>query len=130
MRRNDAGQRDADRSPIYQQRLPQRSLCSSKFTIMKRTLILIGCTMMAALAALIMLVAFAGMPNDRKNGFDRQWLTIKVEQEHSEELPLPAERIFGAGDSLYLSEPLHQSIYRLDQDLHIRDMLYLDVNNS
>lgn len=97
---------------------------------MKRTLILIGCTMIAALAALIMLVAFAGMPNDRKNGFDRQWLTVKVEQEHSEELPLPAERIFGAGDSLYLSEPLHQSIYRLDQDLHIRDTVYLDVNKQ
>lgn len=86
--------------------------------------------MMAALACLFVLVAVSGMPSDKKNGFDRQWLKMNVRQQLSYQLPLTAERLFGWGDSLYLSEPLHRQVYRLDNDLHIRDTVKLDVNKQ
>ena len=97
---------------------------------MKRTIILISFTMIAALACLIVLVAVSGMPNDKKNGFDRQWLKMIVRQQHSYQLPLSAARLFGSEDHLYLSEPSHQRVYYLDNNLHITDTIYLNVNKQ
>ena len=86
--------------------------------------------MMAALACLFVLVAVSGMPNDKKNGFDRQWLKMNVRQQLSYQLPLTVERLFGWGDSLYLSEPSHRQVYSLDDNLHIRDTVYLNVHKQ
>ncbi|MCF6403691.1 hypothetical protein L3C95_12440 [Chitinophaga filiformis] len=97
---------------------------------MKRTLIFIGCTMMAALTCLFVLVLVAGMPNDRKNGFDRQWVKVNVRQQLSYKLPLTGERLFGWGDSIYLSAPSHRQIYSLDNSLHIKDTVELTVNKQ
>lgn len=97
---------------------------------MKRTLILISCTMMLALGCLAVLVAVSGMPNDRKNGFDRQWLKTTVRQQRSYQLPIAAERLFGVGNSLYLSEPSHRQVYSLDDDLRIRDTVNLNINKQ
>ena len=97
---------------------------------MKRTLILISCTMMAALACLIVLVTVSGLPNDQKNGFNRQWLPMKVHEQLSSPLRYSAERLFGAGENLYLSEPSHRQVYRLDRDLHISDTISLDINKQ
>jgi hypothetical protein len=83
---------------------------------------------MAALACLFVLVAVSDMPDDRKNGFDRQWIQPKIRQQLSYQLPLTAERLFGSGDHLYLSEPSHQRVYSLDANLHIKDTVYLHVN--
>lgn len=83
---------------------------------------------MAALGCLVVLVLVAGMPNDKKNGFNRQWLKMTVRQQLSYQLPLAAERLFGTGDSLYLSEPSHRQIYCLDNNLRISDTVYLNVN--
>jgi hypothetical protein len=82
--------------------------------------------MIAALSCLVMLLLVAGMPNDKKNGFDRQWLKTAVNKQLSYPLPVAAERLFGTGDSLYLSEPSHQQIYHLDNNLHIRDTLHIN----
>jgi len=86
--------------------------------------------MMAALACLFVLVTVSGMPNDKKNGFDRQWLKMNVRQQLSYQLPLTVERFFGWGDSLYLSEPLHRQVYRLADNLHIRDTLYINAHKQ
>lgn len=85
---------------------------------------------MAALACLFVLVAVSGMPDDRKNGFNRHWLKMKARQQLSYQLPFTAERLFGAGTDLYLSEPSHQQVYRLDSNLHISDTIHLDVNKQ
>lgn len=85
---------------------------------------------MAAVGCLVVLVLVSGMPNDKKNGFNRQWLKIAVRQNHSYQLPLTAERLFGAGDSLYLSEPSHRQVYCLDSNLRIIDTAYLNVNKQ
>lgn len=85
---------------------------------------------MAALACLFVLVAVSGIPDDKKNGFNRQWLKMKLRQQLSYPLPLSAERLFGSGKHLYLSEPSHQQVYRLDSNLHIRDTIYLNVNRQ
>ena len=82
--------------------------------------------MLAALSCLVVLLLVSGMPNDKKNGFDRQWLKTTVHQQLSYQLPVPAERLFGAGDHLYLSEPSHQQVYRLDNNLRIRDTLHVN----
>jgi hypothetical protein len=97
---------------------------------MKRTLILIGCTMLLALVCLVVLVSVSGMPNDNKNGFDRQWIKTTIRQQLSHHLPVTAERLFGAGDSLYLSEPSHRQVYRLDNILRIVDTVQLNVNKQ
>ena len=97
---------------------------------MKRTLILIGCTIVAALACLWALVAVSGMSNDKKNGFNRKWPTIAVHQQLSQQLPIMAERLFGTGDDLYISEPSHRQVYRLDGNLHIEDTVALNVNKQ
>ncbi len=86
--------------------------------------------MMLALGCLALLVAVSGMPNDKKNGFERQWLKMTVRQQRAYQLPLVAERLFGVGDSLYLSEPSHRQVYRLDNDLHIIDTVHLNVNKQ
>jgi hypothetical protein len=86
--------------------------------------------MLAALACLVVLVAASGLPNDKKNGFNRQWLQLTVRQQGSYQLPLTAERLFGSGDNLYLSEPSHRQVYRLDSSLRIRDTVYLTVNKQ
>jgi hypothetical protein len=85
---------------------------------------------MAALTCLIVLVVVSGMPNDKKNGFDRQWLKTTVRQQLSYQLPLTVERLFGSGDHLYLSEPSHRQVYSLDDSLHIKDTVYLNVNKQ
>lgn len=85
---------------------------------------------MAALACLFVLVAVSGMPDDKKNGFDRQWLKMNLHQQLLYQLPITVERLFGWGDTLYLSEPLHRQVYRLDNNLHIRDTVYLNVNKQ
>lgn len=95
---------------------------------MKRTLILISCTVIAALACLFVLVAVSGMPDDKKNGFDRKWLRMKTRQQLSYQLPFAAERLFGSGEQLYLSDPSHRQVYRLDNNLCIRDTIDLNVN--
>lgn len=95
---------------------------------MKRALILISCTIVAALACLVLLVSVSGLPNDKKNGFSRQWLKMKVHPELSYQLPLAAEKLFGSGGHLYLSEPSHRQVYSLDNNLHIRDTVNLNVN--
>lgn len=97
---------------------------------MKRTLLLIGCTVSAALACLVLLVMVSGMPNDGKNGFDRQWLSVEIRQQHSQQLPLAAERLFGAGDQLYLSDPSHQQLYSVNGQLHVKDTILLNVNKQ
>jgi len=86
--------------------------------------------MMAAFACLLVLVAVSGMPNDKKNGFDRQWIKVNVHRQLSYQLPLRAERLFGWGDSLYLSEPSHRQVYRLDGKLHIKDTVLLNVSKQ
>jgi len=86
--------------------------------------------MTAALACLLVLVAVSGMPNDKKNGFDRQWLKMNVRQQLSYQIPLTVERLFGWEDSLYLSEPLHRQVYRLDDELRIRDAVYLNADKQ
>jgi hypothetical protein len=86
--------------------------------------------MMAAVGCLVLLVLASGMPNDKKNGFNRQWLKIAVRQKLSYQLPLTAEKLFGAGDSLYLSEPSHRQVYCLDSNLRIIDTVYLNVNKQ
>lgn len=83
---------------------------------------------MTALACLVLLVAISGMPNDKKNGFDRQWLKTSILPAHSYQLPLTAEKLFGTGDHLYFSVPSHQQVYRLDNNLHISDTIALNVN--
>lgn len=85
---------------------------------------------MAALASLTVLVAVSGMPNDKNNGFDRQWLKITLQEQLSRQLPVAAERLFAWGNSLYLSEPSHRKIYRLDNNLHISDTLPVNVNKQ
>ncbi|PWV48278.1 hypothetical protein C7475_107184 [Chitinophaga sp. S165] len=86
--------------------------------------------MLLALGCLALLVAVSGMPNDKKNGFNRQWLKLTLRQQHSYQLPFAGERLFGAGDSLYLSEPSHRQVYRLDGDLRIIDTVHLNVNKQ
>jgi hypothetical protein len=86
--------------------------------------------MIAALVCLVVLVAVSGMPNDRKNGFNRQWLKMKVSEQRSYPLPLSAEKLFGSGDRLYLSEPSHRQVYILDSNLRIRDTVHLNVNKQ
>jgi hypothetical protein len=86
--------------------------------------------MVLALACLVVLVLASGLPNDKKNGFDRQWLKMTVRQQLSYQLPVTAERLFGAGDSLYLSEPSHRQVYRLDNNLRIIDTVHLNVNKQ
>lgn len=86
--------------------------------------------MTAAMACLVLLVAVTGMPNGRKNGFNRQWLNLTVRQQLSYQLPVTAERLFGSGDSLYLSEPSHRQVYLLDNTLQIRDTIQLNINKQ
>jgi hypothetical protein len=97
---------------------------------MRRTLLLISATITAALACLLVLMAVSGIPGDKKNGFNRQWLKMKVRQQLSSQLPLSAERLFGYGQHLYLSEPSHRQVYRLDSNLRIRDTVVLNVNKQ
>ncbi|KAA2240279.1 hypothetical protein F0L74_29380 [Chitinophaga agrisoli] len=97
---------------------------------MKRTLIFICGTMLAAVACLAILVAVSGMPNAQKNGFNRKWLTITVHPQLSQPLPFTAERLFGAGDDLYLSEPSHRRVYRLDNNLRISDTVNLNIDKA
>lgn len=85
---------------------------------------------MLALVCLVVLVSVSGMPNDKKNGFDRQWLKLTVRRQLSYQLPIAAERLFGAEDNLYLSEPSHRQVYRLDDNLHIVDTVHLNVNRQ
>ena len=86
--------------------------------------------MLAAVGCLVVLVLVSGMPNGKKNGFNRQWLKVAVHQQLSYQLPFTAERLFGTGDSLYLSEPSHRQVYCLDNNLRIRDTVYLNVNKQ
>jgi hypothetical protein len=86
--------------------------------------------MCAALACILLLVTVSGLPNDRKNGFDRQWLKVQVHQQLSQPLSLKAERLLGSGDHLYLSEPLHQRVYSLGSDLLVKDTIQLNVNKQ
>lgn len=86
--------------------------------------------MIAALACLLVLVAVSGMSDDKKNGFDRQWIKMNIRVQQSYQLPLIAERLFGWRDSLYLSEPSHRQVYRLNSQLHIKDTLPLNVNKQ
>ncbi|TWV89430.1 hypothetical protein [Chitinophaga pinensis] len=95
---------------------------------MKRTLILISCTMLAALVCLVILITVAGLPNDKKNGFNRQWLSINAHKQMSSALSFKAERLFGTADALYLSSPSHQQVYRLDRKLRISDTITLNIN--
>ncbi|SFP01732.1 hypothetical protein SAMN05428949_7188 [Chitinophaga sp. YR627] len=86
--------------------------------------------MLAALTCLVILVTVSGLPNDKKNGFNRQWLTMNVYQQTSSRLPIIAERLFGTDDALYLSTPAHQQVYRLDKDLHIIDTIALGIDRQ
>lgn len=97
---------------------------------MKRTFILISCTMLAALVCLVILVTVSGLPNDRQNGFNRQWLTMNVYKQIASRLPVTAERLFGTEEALYLSTPAHQQVYRLDKDLHIIDTIVLGIDRQ
>jgi hypothetical protein len=97
---------------------------------MKRTLLLISCTVIAALGCLLLLVAVSGMPDDRKNGFVRHWLKMKVRQRSSFQLPLTADRLFGWEEHLYLSGPSHRQVYRLDSNLRIKDTVNIDMNRQ
>ncbi|MCW3464019.1 hypothetical protein [Chitinophaga nivalis] len=97
---------------------------------MKRTIIQIVCTIISALICLFVLVTVTGIPNDKKNGFNRNWLPMQVRLLRAQPLPFAAERLFGTGDRLYLSEPAHQSVYRLDDHLHIQDTIALHINRQ
>ncbi len=91
---------------------------------------MICATMLAALSCLVLLVAVSGMPNDKKNGFKRKWAAITLRQQLVQPLSLTAERLFGDGDSLYISEPSHRQVYRFDNNLHIIDTVNLNVNKT
>jgi hypothetical protein len=82
---------------------------------------------MAALLCLLVLLAVSGIPGNKKNGFNRQWLNITVRKHLSYELPFAAERLFGSGAHLYLSEPSHRQVYRLDSHLRVSDTIKLHV---
>ncbi len=86
--------------------------------------------MIAALVCLVLLVAVSGMPNEGKNGFNRQWLQVEVSRQFSYPLALKVEKLFGSGDRLYLSEPSHRLVYSLDHQLRIRDTVHLNVNKQ
>lgn len=86
--------------------------------------------MLAALACLVILVTVAGLPNDKKNGFKRQWLAMNVHKQSSSTFPLAVERLFGTDDALYLSAPSHQQVYRLDENLHITDTIALGIDRQ
>lgn len=97
---------------------------------MKRTIIFIGVTITLALVCIGLLRVLSGMPGDTANGFNRRWLTVNIRQQSSLRLSNLPERLFGDGEALYLSEPTHQQVYRLGNDLHPRDTILLSVHKQ
>jgi|GEM_PF-3087650 len=86
--------------------------------------------MLAALVCLVILVTVSGLPNERQNGFNRQWLTMNVYKQTFSRLSVTAERLFGTDDALYLSTPAHQQVYRLDKNLHVIDTIALGIDRQ
>lgn len=82
------------------------------------------------MGCLVILVTVSGLPNGRQNGFNRQWLAMNVDKQASSKLLFTAERLFGIDDTLYLSTPAHQQVYRFDKDLHISDTIALGIDRQ
>ncbi|PWV44642.1 hypothetical protein [Chitinophaga sp. S165] len=92
---------------------------------MRKTAILILCTISAAIISLLLLIGLTEMPNENGNGFTRKMLGMPVllkENVHS----LPAENIFGYGRKLYLSEPSHKVIYSIGNEFNITGQFNID----
>ncbi|ASZ14474.1 hypothetical protein KTO58_01435 [Chitinophaga pendula] len=86
--------------------------------------------MLLAIGCLLLLVLLSGISGDKRNGFSRQWLTITIRKQSSQQWTLLPERLFGDNKALYMSESTHQRIYRLDDWLHITDTIYLSVDKQ
>jgi hypothetical protein len=95
---------------------------------MKKTIITLGIGSIGCILLLVILVNFTDMPNERKNGFSRHWLSTEIIPIHQTAIEAPLEYIAGATPSHYFfTVPNPQWLVMTDHSLHRQDTILFPV---
>ncbi len=88
-------------------------------------------TVLSTMIILFLLVQFTNMPNERKNGFNRRWLTSAISPLTQAATSAPLTQICGATTShFFFSVPNPQWLVMMDRELKKTDTIYFPVTPS
>lgn len=98
---------------------------------MKHHIIIIFSLLLLSGLSSALLVSYTTLPNEKKNGFTRQWLSVSILKVKDQKIDLPVNAISGhSGDRIYLTGLTFNYVFSLSSDLVLRDTFALRIKTK